>query len=177
MEMLGTRLGSKAAQFPDHLGRPPVRALFRDGWTAFLVRDALAQNLPHETTEPMCVRADGLDVSQTDHEPAIHELEDTALGLDRRVRRLIEDAAHLTIAMRGPTAVIDAGALAVAGHAPIQDARCFAEGNVAAAGPSVRRIGCQYRSSVSHTGRQYCAVDSITASSTSRSTSQSARRA
>ena len=34
--------------------------------------------------------------------------------------------------------------------------------------------GCQCRSSASHTGRQYCAVDSITTSSTSRSTSQSA---
>ena len=38
----------------------------------------------------------------------------------------------------------------------------------------VRRFGLQYRSSASQTGRQYCAVDSITTSSTSRSTSQSA---
>jgi hypothetical protein len=38
----------------------------------------------------------------------------------------------------------------------------------------VRRFGLQYRSSASQTGRQYCAVDSITTSSTSCSTSQSA---
>jgi hypothetical protein len=38
----------------------------------------------------------------------------------------------------------------------------------------VRRVGLQYRSNASQTGRQYCAVDSITTSSTSRSTSQSA---
>jgi hypothetical protein len=38
----------------------------------------------------------------------------------------------------------------------------------------VRRLGRQCCSSASHTGRQYCAVDSITTSSTSRSTSQSA---
>ena len=40
-----------------------------------------------------------------------------------------------------------------------------------------RRCGRQCCSSASHTGRQYCAVDSITTSSTSCSTSQSARRA
>ena len=52
-------------------------------------------------------------------------------------------------------------------------ARC----NVPDIGPAPsrrRRRGCQYRSSASHTGRQYCAVDSITTSSTSRSASQSA---
>jgi hypothetical protein len=38
----------------------------------------------------------------------------------------------------------------------------------------MRRFDLQYRSSASQTGRQYCAVDSITTSSTSRSTSQSA---
>ena len=38
----------------------------------------------------------------------------------------------------------------------------------------VRRTGLQDRSKASHTDRQYCAVDSITTSSTSRSTSQSA---
>ena len=43
-------------------------------------------------------------------------------------------------------------------------------------GPASRidDCGCQSRSSVSHTGRQYCAVDSITTSSTSCVTSQSA---
>ena len=48
----------------------------------------------------------------------------------------------------------------------------------AARAPSrARRRGRQCCSSASHTGRQYCAVDSMTTSSTSRSTSQSARRA
>ena len=38
----------------------------------------------------------------------------------------------------------------------------------------VRRLGFQERSNASHTGRQYCAVDSMTTSSTSHSASQSA---
>ncbi len=46
-----------------------------------------------------------------------------------------------------------------------------------ASGPAssrLRQAGCQYRSSVFHTGRQYCAVDSMTASCTSCSISHAA---
>ena len=42
--------------------------------------------------------------------------------------------------------------------------------------PRARGVGCQSRSNASHTGRQYCAVDSMTTSSTSCSTNHSARR-
>ena len=45
-------------------------------------------------------RADGLRVSQADDQPAIHELKDTAFGLDGGIRGLIEQAAHLPIAVR-----------------------------------------------------------------------------
>jgi len=76
-----------------------VRAFFGDGWTAFLVRHALVQNLPHETTEPMRDRADGLRMAQPHDRTAIHELKDTAFGLDGGIGGLIEQASHLAVAV------------------------------------------------------------------------------
>ena len=109
---------------------------------AFLVGDAVVQDLPHETTEPMGDRADRLRVSETDDQPSIHELKDTAFGLHRGIRRLIEQAAHLPVAVRRSMAVIDAGALIVPGQAPTHEARRLAVGNVAAVGPTSAMICC-----------------------------------
>ena len=47
----------------------------------------------------MCDRSDGLRVSEADDEAAIDEFEDTPFGLHRGVRRLIEEAPHLAIAV------------------------------------------------------------------------------
>jgi hypothetical protein len=62
---------AEASEFPDHLGR-----------ATFVIHDAVVQNLPDQTTEPMGDRANGLRVPQADHEPSIHDLKDTAFGLD-----------------------------------------------------------------------------------------------
>jgi hypothetical protein len=58
---------------------------------------------------------DRLGVSKADHEPTIHELKDTAFGLHCGIGGLIEQAAHVPIAVRGSVAVIDARALIVSG--------------------------------------------------------------
>ena len=73
------------------------------------------QDLPDQPTEPVRNRADRLGVSEPDDQASIHELKDTAFGLHRGVGRLIEEAAHLPIAVRRSVAVIDARALLVAG--------------------------------------------------------------
>src|SRR5262245_28001110 len=52
-------------------------------------------------------------MSEADDEASIHELEETAFGLHRGVRRLIEESAHLSIPIRRSVAMIDAGALVV----------------------------------------------------------------
>ena len=67
-----------------------MRTLFGHSGTAFLVQDAVVQDLPHQTTEPVRNRADGLRVSQADDQAAVHERKDTAFGLDGGVGRLIE---------------------------------------------------------------------------------------
>jgi hypothetical protein len=46
-----------------------------DDRTAFLVRDAVVQDLPHEPTEPMRNRADCLDMAEAAHKPSVEQLE------------------------------------------------------------------------------------------------------
>ena len=58
------------------------------------------QDFPHQAAEAVCDRSDRLGVSESDHEPAIHDLKDTPFRLDCRVRRLIEQPPHLPIAIR-----------------------------------------------------------------------------
>ena len=72
------------------------------------------QDQPDEPTLPMGNRADSLIVSQARHQTAIHNLEDTSFGLCGGVGRLIENAPHVTVALRRPVAVVHAGALVVA---------------------------------------------------------------
>ena len=60
-------------------------------------------------------RADRLGVPQARHQSAIDPLEEAALGLDRRIGRLIEHAAHLPVASRRAVAVIHTRALFIAG--------------------------------------------------------------
>ena len=54
---------------------------------------------------------DGLLVSQARDRAAIHNLEDTSLGLYGGVRSLIEEAPHVAVALRRPMAVVHARAL------------------------------------------------------------------
>ena len=59
-------------------------------------------------------RPDGLCVSQSRDEAAVHDGEDRAFGLYRSVRRLIEDAPHLAVALRTTVTVVHSGAFLVA---------------------------------------------------------------
>jgi hypothetical protein len=44
---------AKAAKFTKHLGGSTVCPRLVDRWAAFFVRDAVVQDLPHQSTEPM----------------------------------------------------------------------------------------------------------------------------
>src|SRR5262249_782060 len=101
-------------QFADHLARPHLLRLHGDGWAAFFVANALVQNLPDQTTEPVGDGTDRLGVSKTRDEPAIHDGEECPLRFHRGVGGLILDAAHLSIAVGAAMTVVDAGTLLIA---------------------------------------------------------------
>lgn len=86
-----------------------------DDRAAFLVRHALVQDLPHEPTQAVRDRADGLGVAEATHKPPVQQFEDAALGPHRRVRALVEQSPRLTIAVWDAMTAVDAGALIVAG--------------------------------------------------------------
>ena len=73
------------------------------------------QNLPDQATKPMGDHPDRLIVPQARHIAAIEDREDASFVLDRRVGSLIENAPHMTVALRGPMAVVHSCALVVAG--------------------------------------------------------------
>src|SRR5262249_20012594 len=106
---------AETPKFPDHLCGPALGACSGDGRPSLLVRDAVVQDLPHEATEAVCDRPDRLFVAEADHQAAVDKFEDAAFGLDRGIRRLIEEPPHLTIALGRSMAVVDAGALVMAG--------------------------------------------------------------
>ena len=51
---------AETSQFADHLARPHFLRLCADGWSAFLVANALVKNLPDKTTQPVGDGANGL---------------------------------------------------------------------------------------------------------------------
>lgn len=59
--------------------------------------------------------ADRLSVAEARDEPAIDDREDAALGLHRRVGRLVQDASHLPVTFGTAVAVVDTRTLLVAG--------------------------------------------------------------
>ena len=75
----------------------------------------LVKNLPNQTTEPVGDGANGLGVPEAGNEPAIHDGEDGALGLHGGVGGLIEDPAHLSIALGAAMTVVRAGTLLAPG--------------------------------------------------------------
>jgi hypothetical protein len=109
---------AEASEFPDHLGRPPLRPFPRDRRAAFLVHDALVQDLPDQPTETMRDGSDGLGVPQAREQTTIHELEDTAFRLHGRIRGLIEHPSHLAVAVGRAVAVVHACGLFIAGTGP-----------------------------------------------------------
>src|ERR1700704_4347358 len=106
---------AEASQFADHLARPHFLGLDADRWPAFFVAHALVQNLPDQPTQPVRDRPDGLGMAEAWDDAAIYDGEDRPLGLDGGIGGLIEDAAHLTIALGAAMAEVHAGTLLVAG--------------------------------------------------------------
>jgi len=69
------------------------------------------RNYPDQVTEAMRNHADGFVVSEARHETTVHDLEDAPLVFDSGIRRLIENAAHLAVALRRVSAAVHARAL------------------------------------------------------------------
>ena len=68
---------------------------------------------PDEAAEPMSNGSDSLFVPHARDKASIHDLEDASLTLYRRVGTLIENAAHVAIALGGAVAAGDSRALFV----------------------------------------------------------------
>src|SRR5271167_1708591 len=105
---------AEASQLPDHSRRAPLLRLFGDGWAPFFVRDSLMQDQPDQPTLSMGNRPDGLIMSQARDGAAIGNLEDTSFDLYGGVGRLVENAPHVAVALRGAVVVVHASALVVA---------------------------------------------------------------
>ena len=99
----------------DHSGRSISLGLLTDRWTSFLVANSLVQNLPDQAAKPVGNHADRLIVPEARHIPTIEDLEEASFVFDRGIGRLIEDAAHLTVALRRPIAVAYSRGLVIAG--------------------------------------------------------------
>src|SRR5260370_29011092 len=96
---------SETAQFADHSsGALSPRPLVY-GRTSFLITHAAVQDDPDQPTQPVGNGPDGLLVSQTRHQPTIHNLEDASFGLDRSIGTLIENPSHVTVSLRGAMAL------------------------------------------------------------------------
>ena len=86
---------------------------FGDGWAAFVVRDAVVQNLPHESRKPMRDRSDRLRMAHADDESPVEQLKDTSLGLHRGLGGLIQQSTHLPVATRRAVTMVNTRALVV----------------------------------------------------------------
>src|SRR5487761_716341 len=106
---------AEASECSDHSRGAPLPGLDVHGRPPFFVTDSLVQNLPNQTTLPMGNCSDRLLMSKTWYRTAIDNLEDTSFGLYCGVGRLIENAPHVTVALRRPVAVVHSRALVVAG--------------------------------------------------------------
>ena len=129
---------AEASQFADHLARPHFLRLGADGRTAFFVPDSLVKNLPDQTTEPVGDGANGLGMAESRDESAIDDREDRAFGLHRGVRRLIQDASHLTVAFGAAVTVVHACAFLVAGAGAHPGGEMFGRGKRRCSGADFR---------------------------------------
>ena len=102
---------SKHSEFPDHGCGAALLGLFRNCRTAFFIRNAVMQNYPDQMTEAIRNYADRLVMSQARNETTIHDLENASLALNCSIRSLIEDAAHLAVALGRVSAAVHARAL------------------------------------------------------------------
>jgi hypothetical protein len=72
------------------------------------------QNDPDQVTEAMRNGSDRFVVSETRHETTIEDLDDTSFVFDGSIGSLIENAAHLTVALGRAFAAVQACALVFA---------------------------------------------------------------
>ena len=79
----------------------------------FLVTDSLMEDLPDQAAEPMCDGPDCFLVFQARLEAAKHDFEYASFHFYRRVRRLIQNAAQVTVSFRRASALGDLRALFV----------------------------------------------------------------
>jgi hypothetical protein len=77
------------------------------------------QDQPDQATLSMGNRPDGLIMSQARDGAAVHNFEDASFGSGCGVGRLVENAPHVAVTLRGAVAVVHARALLVAGAWPI----------------------------------------------------------
>jgi hypothetical protein len=90
---------AKASKIPDHLSGTLLLPLASDSRTTLLILNALVENLPNQSAQPMRDRADGLSKTQSRHQSLKHQLKNTAFGLHSSIGRLIEYATHLAVAL------------------------------------------------------------------------------
>ena len=86
---------------PDHSRRAVSLRLLAQSWASFLVPDALVQDQPDQAAQPVGDQADRLRVPEPGPRAAIEELEEGAFGFHRGSGRLVEQAPHLPVALRG----------------------------------------------------------------------------
>jgi len=106
---------AEPSELSNHLCCVPLLRLLGNGWAPFFVPDSWVQDQPDQPALSVSDGPDGLIVSQSRDAAAIENLEDASFGLDCRVGRLVKNASHVAVALRRPVAVVDAGALFVAG--------------------------------------------------------------
>src|SRR4029450_1187167 len=97
---------AEASECADHSDRPVSLGLLAQGWASFLVPDALMQDLPDQAAQPVGNHADRLVVPEPRDIAAIEDLEDGPFRFHRGVGRLVEQAPHLPVALRGPVTVV-----------------------------------------------------------------------
>jgi hypothetical protein len=102
--------------------------LFRHCRAAFFMTNAVMQNYPDQVTEAMRNYADCFVMSQARHETTVHDLEDAPLAFDSSIRSLIENAAHLAVALGRGRLRFTPALSSSPGHAPTHEESLLAEG-------------------------------------------------
>jgi hypothetical protein len=99
--------------------------LFRHCRAVFFIPNAVMQNDPDQVTEAMRNYADCFVMSQARHETTVHDLEDAPLAFDSSIRSLIENAAHLAVALWRVPAAVHARALFLSRACPYPRGELF----------------------------------------------------
>ena len=85
---------------PDHPGRTLSLGSFANVRAAFLIMDALVEDLPNQATKPMGNHGDCLLMAHARYIAAVEDLKDASVPLGGGQSSLIEKAAHVPVAFR-----------------------------------------------------------------------------